>query len=444
MEKTIALNQIHAMRENFLNDPQRCARMSAVTKVGINDSAENFLAPVHTPNTFSVEITPDKIVSQNHSGRCWLFAAMNVMRSKVIRSLNLEPEFELSQSYLFFWDKLEKANHFLENVLRTLDRAQDDRLINWMLTTAFEDGGQWDMAVGIIEKYGVCPKTVMPESFSSSNSAAMDKMLTLKGRIFAKELRDGYRAGKSIEELSQRKEAMLQEIFNILCISLGTPPETFDFEIRDKDRKFIRDEGLTPVEFFHKYVDMDLSQYVSLINAPTADKPFYETFTVDYLGSVEGGKPILYLNLPVEELKAAARKQLESDEPVWFGSDVGQMHNRKNGLMSMEAFDYNTLLCADFALDKGARLDSCESLMTHAMVLTGVNVQNGKTNRWKVENRWGTDAGVDGWFRMDDNWFSEYVYQVVINKKFLTDEQLKALEKQPHHLNPWDPMGSLA
>ena len=444
METTIELSRIAAMRADFLADRERCSRMNAVTKSGIEDAAESFLAPIHTPNTFSVEITPDKVVSQNRSGRCWLFAAMNVMRSKLIREMNLEPDFELSQSYLFFWDKLEKANHFLENVLKTLDRPQDDRLIHWMLTTAFEDGGQWDMAVGIIEKYGVVPKTVMPESHSSSNSGMMDRILTLKGREFAKLLRDGHRAGESLESLKAKKEAMLQEIFNILCISLGTPPEKFDFEIRDKDRKFIRDEGLTGVEFFRKYVKLDLSEYVSLINAPTADKPYYDTFTVDYLGSVEGGKPILYLNLPVEELKAAARAQLEADEPVWFGSDVGQMLNRKQGLMSMESFDYATLFGTEFGLDKAARLDYAESLMTHAMVITGVNVQNGRTNRWKVENSWGTESGVDGWYRMSDEWFSEYVYQVVINRKFLTDAQREALQKAPHHLNPWDPMGSLA
>ncbi len=444
MEKFIDLSTIAAMRADFLADPERCAKMNAVTKAGIEDSAESFLAPIHTPNTFSVEITPDKVVSQNRSGRCWLFAAMNVMRSKMIRQWNLEPDFELSQSYLFFWDKLEKANHFLENVLSTLDRAQDDRLIHWMLTTAFEDGGQWDMAVGIIEKYGVVPKTVMPETHSSSNSGSMDRLLMLKGRQFAKTLRDLSRSGETIEQLRIRKDAMLQEIFNILCISLGTPPAQFDFEIRDKDRKFIRDEGLTPLDFFQKYIDMDLNEYVSLIHAPTADKPFYSTFTVDYLGSVEGGKPILYLNLPIEELKTAARKQLEADEPVWFGSDVGQMLNRKQGLMSMESFDYNTLFGTDFSLDKAARLDYCESLMTHAMVITGVNVQNEKTTRWKVENSWGTDSGIDGWYRMSDDWFSEYVYQVVIHKKHLTAQQLDALKQAPTHLNPWDPMGSLA
>ncbi len=444
MEKMIDLKQISAMRADFLSDPQRCARMNAVTKSGIEECAESYLAPRNTPNTFSIEVDSGKVTTQHRSGRCWLFAAANVLRSKMIREMNLEKDFELSQAYLFFWDKLEKANHFLENVLRTLDVAQDDRLIHWMLTTPFEDGGQWDMVVGIIQKYGIVPKTIMPETASSMNSGSMDKLLTLKARQFAKLLRDAHGSGETQQQLREKKEQMLQEIFNILCISLGTPPETFDFEIRDKDHKFLRAENLTPIEFYNRYVNVDLNDYVSLINAPTQDKPYYSTFTVDYLGNVEGGKSIFYLNLPIYELKTAARKQLEAGEPVWFGSDVGQMLNRKQGLMGMDTFDYETLLCTDFALDKAARLDYCESLMTHAMVITGVNVCNGKTNRWKVENSWGPDSGVEGWYRMSDDWFSEYVYQIVVNKKYLTDAQLDALNTKPIVLNPWDPMGSLA
>ncbi len=444
MEHAIDREKILAMQADFLNDLQLCARMNAVTKSGIDECAESFLAPRKTPHTFSIELEAGKVTSQHRSGRCWLFAVLNVMRAKMIREMKLDPSFELSQSYLFFWDKLEKANHFLENILRTLDLPGDDRLIHWLLTTPFEDGGQWDMLVSIIQKYGVVPKTVMPETASSMNSGRMNKFLTLKAREYAALLREGYRNGETREQLSVKKERMLAEIFKILCISLGTPPDRFTFEIRNKDDKFYRDENLTPLEFYSRYVRMNLDDNVSLINAPTQDKPFYATFTVEYLGNVEGGKDIRYLNLPIDELKEAALRQLEDGEPVWFGSDVGQMLSRKHGLMAMDAFDYETLFCTEFPLDKAHRLDYCESLMTHAMVITGANVQNGKADRWKVENSWGSDAGEEGWYRMSDAWFSEYVYQVVVNKKYLTDLQKQALQKTPIILRPWDPMGALA
>lgn len=438
------MDKINAMRSKFLQDKTSCIYMNAVTNGGIENASKSFNSVVENQNSFSLELPAGKITMQKQTGRCWLFAATNVLRLNTIEKLNLDDSFELSQTYLFFWDKLEKANYFLENILETLDEPTDGRMINYLLSMPFNDGGQWDMMVGLIEKYGIVPKTVMPDTAVSSSSRKMNKILTLKGREFAKTLRDAYKNGETTEELYARKDKMMEDYFNILAICMGTPPETFNFEITNKDKEFTQDIGITPKEFYEKYVGMNLSDYVSLINSPTDDKPFYNTFTVAHLGSVKEANPIAYLNLPIEDLKAVTLKQLEAGEVVWFGSDVGQMSDRDSGLMAMDSFDYDTLFSTTFPLDKGARLDYCESLMTHAMVISGVNIVDGTPNRWKVVNSWGEEPGEKGFFRMTDEWFDEYVYQVVVNKKHLTDEQLKALEKSPIVLNPWDPMGSLA
>ncbi|MFI3284105.1 MAG: C1 family peptidase [Erysipelotrichaceae bacterium] len=444
MSKTIELNKISTMREAFLIDSEKCLRMNAVTANGIDAVAANYHAPLLNPNTFSLELPSGNVVSQLQSGRCWLFAATNVLRMQTITKFHLKEDFELSQTYLYFWDKLEKANYMLENILSTLNEEQGSRMLDWILQAPFNDGGQWDMMVGIIQKYGIVPKSIMPDTAVSGSSRRLNSLLTTKGREFAKTLRDAYQAGSSMDELSTMKEGMLEDIFTILCISLGTPPTEFTFEIRTKDGEYIQDTGCTPMSFYDKYVGLDLNDYVSLIHSPTSDKPFYRAFTVDKLGSVVEGVKVNYLNLPIDELKEATLKQLQSKEPVWFGSDVGKSSHRDTGLMDLKHYDYDTLFSTSFNLDKSARLDYCESLMTHAMVITGANITDTGVNRWKVENSWSDSAGIKGWFRMTDDWFSEFVYQVVINKKFLNEKQLAALTTEPIVLNPWDPMGSLA
>ncbi|MDR0400814.1 MAG: C1 family peptidase [Treponema sp.] len=468
MYQPIALESVRKMRDDFIADGENLVRMNSVAKAGIDAAGLRYEAAVETPNVFSRELKTGEITSQNSSGRCWLFAAANILRRDVMRVCDLE-NFELSQAYLFFWDKFERANYFLESILDTLDEDQDSRLLRWLLQGPFADGGQWDMAVALVEKYGVVPKAVMPESFNSSNSGKMNKYLTLKAREFAKTLRDAHRAGAGREELQRKKEAMLGTFFRILCICLGAPPERFDFEVRgrDKDAKdakgdaggaapadegpkpfkggvFTRNLGMSPLEFYKTYVNKPLSDYISLINAPTADKAYYQTYTVAYLGNVAGGKPVLYLNLPVESLKRAAVAQLESGESVWFGCDVGQMMDSDQGILSMGTYDVENLLRTDFPLDKAARLDYSESSMCHAMVLQGVNLVDGRPNRWKVENSWGDKRCDKGWFRMSDEWFDEYVYQVVVDKKYLVPEETAALEKKPLVLKPWDPMGAVA
>lgn len=436
----ITYEMIEGFSSAFNSDEKNIVGMRAAMKSGLSAAAENQKEQANNPMTFSVEIETGKITNQKQSGRCWLFAALNCMRFQVMQKLDLET-FELSQNYQMFWDKLEKANFFLDSVIATASEPLDSRLVAHLLTSPEGDGGQWDMYCAIAEKYGCVPKYAMPETFESSQTRTMVGLITVKLREDAKILREAIHAGKEPETL---KKKMLAEIYRILVIALGEPPKTFTFECRDKDKNFHRDADITPKAFFDKYVGLALNDYVSIINAPTKDKPYYKTFTVDYLGNVVGGRTVKYLNLPADDMRSLAIKQLSDGEPVWFGCDVGKLLMRDYGLMGMHTFEYEKLLDVRFGLDKAARLDYGESLMTHAMVFLGVNLVDGKPNRWKVENSWGEKSGQEGYYIMTDEWFGAYNYQVVVNRKYLTEEQNAMFDQAPIHLKPWDPMGSLA
>ena len=436
----ISFSMLDEFSKAFHADPANGIRKNAVVKSGLKDAAENQQEAIDNPMLFSIEIETGKITNQKSSGRCWLFAALNTMRFEIMQKLNLET-FELSQNYQMFWDKMEKANYFLDSIVKTAGEDVDSRLVKHLLSAPMQDGGQWDMYCAIAEKYGVVPKYVMPETFHSSNTGVMCKYLTLKLREDAMLLREAVKAGKDTEAM---KKDMLSEIYRMLVICLGEPPKSFTFEYRDKDKNFHRDADITPMDFFKKYVGLNLSDYISIINAPTADKPYGRTFTVDYLGNVVGGRAVKYLNLPSEEVKKLAIAQLSDGKPVWFGCDVGQMSTRNSGIMGMHTYDYESLLGVKFGMDKAQRLDYSDSMMTHAMVFLGVNLVDGKPNRWKVENSWGDEAGQDGYYIMTDEWFDEYNYQVVVNRKYLSAEQQAMFDQAPIVLKPWDPMGSLA
>lgn len=444
MKESITKSELSGFAAEFQENPGNLVAMNATTTSGISKAAMNNDTLRENRHVFSISLEQGKITNQKQSGRCWLFAAMNVMRADIIKRLKLE-DFELSQNYMFFFDKLEKANYFLENILSTLDEPTSGRLIHFLLRDPLGDGGQWDMLCNLVSKYGVVPKDAMPETVSSSASRDLVSYMTKKLREDACILRVGHQAGSTVDALREQKTAMLQDIYNMLCIALGTPPETFDFEVRDKDKKFIRDENMTGKAFFEKYVGWNMDDYVSLINAPTADKPYHATYTVKMLGNVREGRIVKYLNLPIEEVKTAAIHQLQDGEAVWFGCDVGQESLREEGIMAIGAVDASGLFGTSFGMDKAQRLDYGESLMTHAMVFQGVNLDaDGKPTRWRVENSWGDKNGKSGYYVMSDDWFDQYTYQVVVHKKHLTAEQSKLLELEPKELEPWDPMGSLA
>ncbi len=441
--KEIPFSNLKNYKGKTITSPGHGIIQKAIVNSGIEAVTMNQQSEIDMQFTFSKEIKTGDITNQKSSGRCWMFAGMNVLRKQVMAKCNMKT-FELSQNYILFYDKLEKANYFYESILDTLDEATDSRLIAWLLSGPLNDGGQWDMLVNIIEKYGVVPKWIMPETFPSSNTRKMTQLLTRKLRKDAAMLRKLSAEGIEISELRTKKETMLGEIYTVLCRCLGTPPDKFDFEYSDKDDKFYRKENLSPKTFYDEYIDVPLTEYVSLINAPTTDKPYGRTYTVQRLGNVVGGHAVKYLNLPIEDLKKAASAQLHDDEVVWFGCDVGKMLNRKLGIMDTNLYDYTAALGIEVEMSKAEQLDYGDSLMTHAMVFTAVNVVDGKTVRWKVENSWGDKSGKEGWYIMSDKWFDKYMYQVVVNKKYLSKSQVEVLEQKPIELKPWDPMGSLA
>lgn len=442
--KEITYEDLKKFEEDFDSSKANNIAMNAVVANGINKSALNYEEERTSRHNYSIKIETGDITNQKQSGRCWMFASLNFMRIELMKNLNLKTA-ELSQNYPLFYDKLEKTNYFLESIIDTVDEPLNERLLAHLLTDPLGDGGQWDMFVSLVKKYGVVPKEAMPETVSSSATRELDKYLTLKLREYAYKIRSEYENGMPKEELSTMKEDMLNEIYRMLTISLGKPPKKFTYEVVDKDNKFIRIENITPTEFYEKYIGINLDDYISIINAPTKDKPFNNTFTVEYLGNVVGGRKIKYLNLEIDELKKLAIKQLKDNKAVWFGSDVGQFSTRDGGYLSMSALDVDKLFSTKFNLTKEQRLDYGESLMTHAMLITGVNLdENDNANRWRVENSWGKEAGKDGYYVMTDRWFNEFVYQVVIDKKYLSEEQKKMYDKEPIKLKPWDPMGSLA
>ena len=419
-----------AFAQAYQDNNKQTALQRSVVKNGITASAENVSAKVNNVPVFSVDVTTGKVSNQKQSGRCWMFAALNTFRHKMLNDFNLK-EFELSQNHTFFWDKYEKANYFYENILATANEPLTSRKVAFLLQTPQQDGGQWDMIVSIFQKYGVVPKTVMPESSNSSNSRDLNNYLNKKLRKDAVALRQLVAEGKTAEDIQTAKEAMLEDIYRFLATSLGTPPETFDFEYRDEDKNYHIDRNLTPQSFYEKYVGVDLDDYVSIINAPTADKPYNQSYTVEMLGNVVGGKEVKYLNVDMPTFKKLAIAQLEQGESVWFGCDVGQSSTRDTGIMALDAYDINDLFDIDFTMTKAERLDFGESLMTHAMVLTGVDLIDGESTKWKVENSWGEKVGTNGFFVMSDAWMDEYTYQIVVRKEFLTAEQLAAFEAEP-------------
>lgn len=426
--------------DNYKQNAKFSAVENAATKNGLLNALENRASHAATLPVFSVDLTNDPVSNQKQSGRCWMFAALNTFRHKILTEFKLE-NFELSQAYTFFWDKYEKSNWFLEQIIGTSDLEIGDRKLKFLLDVPQQDGGQWDMVVALFQKYGVVPKDIYPESVSSSASHAMDQYLNKLLRQDAQILRDLQQADGDV---AAKKAELLQDIFNYLAMTLGLPPQSFDFEYRDKDNAFHKFEGITPQAFYDKFVDIQLDDYVSVINAPTADKPYNKSYTVEFLGNVVGARDVRHLNVDMDRFKKLAIAQMQAGETVWFGCDVGQVSNRQDGLLTLDAYDFSAMDLS-FTQDKASRLDYSESLMTHAMVLTGVDLDDaGNSLKWKVENSWGDKVGKKGYFTASDAWMDEYTYQIVVRKEFLTAEELAAYEAEPTVLLPWDPMGALA
>ncbi|MBQ6388334.1 MAG: C1 family peptidase [Mogibacterium sp.] len=439
--KPISSELVAAFRDSYHQDAAAKIYSAAVSSTEFEKVTFDPVAAAVLQDHFTIDLHTSAVTDQKKTGRCWLFASMNLFREKVAENCNMERA-ELSGCYLAFWDKFEKINFFLEAAIDTADLPSDDRTIDW-LYGGIGDGGQWDMMTAVVRKYGVVPFEVMPDNAQSTDTRRHWALLNSRLRKDMVEVRR-LTAEKGEEAARARKEEMLSAYFRALCILYGEPPAKFDYTYEDKDKNYHIDRGITPLEFYNKYVGIDLSDYVSVINSPTADKPFGKSYTVKYLGStVEQG--VRYLNLPMSKLEMIVVEQLRAGEPVWFGSDCGKYGSGKTGIWDPDSYTAEKMLGLDTTMSKEDRLDFCDSKMNHAMVITGVNLdENGRPDRWKIQNSWGEESGHKGYFIGSEKWFYEFVYQIVINKKYLTEEQIAAYESDPVVLEPWDPMGALA
>ena len=417
---------------------------NAATQVGIEAASLNREKIQHTSTAVSHRLDDWKATSQKKSGRCWLFSSLNFLRSRARESLGVK-NFEFSQSYVFFWDKFERANWFLTDIIATSDEPVDGRLVQFLLGDVLGDGGQWDMAVSVYMKYGLVPKEVMPESEASTNSRPMNARLRAVLHIGALRLREAIAAGASAEEVDTQRRKILADVWKILVVCLGEPPVRFNWQWRDDEGNFHRDGEITPHEFYERHVGVDLSEYICLVDDPRPENPKGSMETVEHLGNVVGGRPIRYLNAPVEEIKRIAAAQIAAGEAVWFGADVSQPYDRGLGFFVTGIHDYDGLFDVDFSSTKLERVRSGESAMDHAMLFTGVDLDEaGQPRAWRVENSWGDEPGDSGFFTMDDQWFTDNVFEVVVPKSALPEDLAAAVDTEPIVLPAWDPMGTLA
>ena len=446
MANSISLKTIEKFQKKYESDNHVKVVRNAMIRTDLNDLTMNWDRYRSINHSFSNVVKGEMpVTNQKSSGRCWGFAGLNLFRFYIGRKHNLK-NFEFSQSYFMFWDKLEKANYFLECIIDSASEDWNSRMVMHLLSNPIEDGGQWDMWVSLIDKYGVIPQSEMSESFSSSQSATMNRMIARKLRENAKDLRQNIGKGVSTEDLESIKTDMLEEIYKMLTMHIGTPPTSFNWQTHDKKKKFISFENLTPKSFFDNHVGLNLDEYVCLINCPMGDKEYRKVYTVEALGNVVEGNSVRYLNVTSEEMKTASANSIKDDHPVWFGCDVGKHFDRKIGVMDIDLFDFNSFYQSEFAMNKADRLQYGESQMTHAMLFTGVDLDaDDKPIKWRVENSWGDKNGDKGYYLMSDSWFDEYNYEVVVHKDYLSDDLYNLYKNEEAiPLKPWDPMGSLA
>lgn len=423
-------------KDYYQNARNKVAEMATVTN-GVQNASFNTEKLRNLTRTFSIEIPTDAVTNQKQSGRCWLFAALNVLRHEFAKQ-NKAKNFMLSQGYLFFWDRIERANIFFNHILETADKPVDDRTVHYYLQAPDTDGGQWHMAVSLIKKYGVVPDYAYGESFTANNTAAFNRALNMKLREDGLILRKLAKDGKD-DEIKEKRAEFLSEVYRMAVIAFGEPTQKFDLEFKDDDGKYHFDGDLTPKDFFNNYFTDDLDDYVVLFNAP--DHEFDKLYALPFEDNVEGGTPVEFLNTEIDNLKDAAIKQLEAGETLWFGCDVGKQSDRQKGIMTDNLYQTDTLFDIKTKLNKKQRLITGASGSTHAMTLVGVDVVNGKPRQWKVENSWGNKVGKNGYFVMTDDWFDQYLFKVVVKKKYLPKKLVELAEGKATPVACWDSMG---
>ncbi|PKY96631.1 aminopeptidase C [Gardnerella vaginalis] len=469
--KAVTIDNVHEYSKHF--NEQRANRVAANASVasGVLKAATSYQGQRALPRNFSIELKQGSITNQQHSGRCWMFASLNTLRYELMHKWNLD-DFEFSESYLFFWDKIEKANAYLENVLATLDETLDSRVFENINYGPIDDGGWWQMFVNLVNKYGLVPKSAYPDSQNAIDSDAFVQYINTKLREFAAELREAHKNGTSIEELREMKIRDLETVYRMTAIALGEPPERFDFIARTKDdddkkdekddkkneakeddkkddkpktgkddRPMIREYGITPLEFAKKYVPIDVNDFVSLCNSPMEHTPFNKLYQLKYTTNVAETKEMEFANVALEVFRKAAVDQLKDGHPIWFACDCTQFSLRQDGFFDPAVVRVDELFDVEFTFDKAKGLEYMDCPGNHAMTFTGVNLnKDGEPDRWKIENSWGKDNGEDGYYVGSAQWFDRYVTEIIINKKYLDEATRAILDQEPVMLDPWIPL----
>uniref|UniRef100_A0A7C4TBI1 Aminopeptidase n=1 Tax=candidate division WOR-3 bacterium TaxID=2052148 RepID=A0A7C4TBI1_UNCW3 len=428
------------LRSSLKLDSSDTALMNALTNNELHRIALNRKFMMSHNKLFTKRIENKDVTDQKNSGRCWIFAGLNVLRPKVIKRYNLKT-FEFSQSYISFYDKLEKANFLLEFIIQTRDRDLMDRELVEIIEDGVQDGGYWQWFVALVKKYGVVPKEVFPETNPSSNTWLMTQLLDEQVLSGAGILRQMAKNGADETELRAFKLRVLKNVYKVLVMNFTEPPEKFVWRYEDKDGKIFESKKYTPQEFFKEVVGVDLKNYVSLIDYP--GREYNQLYQFDNCRNVFDAPNPRSANVNIALIKEVVKKSILNDEPVWFACDIGKECERENGILSSKIFDYDVIFKSEFKMNKEMRIFYRNSSANHAMVLLGVDVVEDRPIKWLVENSHGKDEGDEGFYIMYDDWFDDYVYEVIIDIKYLPEEIKKIFQQEPIHLPIWDPMAEL-
>ncbi|MBP5664144.1 MAG: C1 family peptidase [Bacteroidales bacterium] len=436
----ITSEMLTKIKAGYQNTPENKALRNAIVANDINKLAANADNSTAFDDHFSNKVNSKAITDQKSSGRCWMFTGMNVMRSKAIAKHNLPADFQFSQAYTFFWDQLEKSNLFLQAVLDHRAKSMEDKYVEWLFKHPIGDGGQFTGVADLVTKYGIVPKDVMPETYSSNSTSRMSNILSLKLREYGLELRKMANNKSTTEQqLQDRKTEMLQTIYRILAMTIGEPPTEFTWTQRDASGKAVSTETYTPQSFFKKYVDEDFSKYYMIMNDPTRE--YYKVYEIEYDRHVYDGKNWVYLNLPMEDIAPLAIASIKDSTMMYFSCDVGKFLDRDKGWLDVNNYDYASLFGTTFNMTKKERVATFASGSSHAMTLCAVDLDaNGKPLKWMVENSWGSSYGHNGFLIMTNEWFNEYMFRVVVEEKYMPSKFLVLLKQKPIMLPPWDPM----
>lgn len=427
------------MRQAEKQNPADKALSGALFATDINTITRNAANPVLQDKSFSNSVKSSGITDQKSSGRCWLFTGLNVMRARMIEHYGLG-DFSFSQCYCFFYDQLEKSNLFLQTVIDNASKPMDDKLVDWLFRNPLSDGGQFTGIADIISKYGVVPESVMPETYAANNTSRMNQLLSYKLRQWGLELRAMAKGGKNKTALQKRKEAQLREVYHMLTLFLGTPPEKFTYTLMNKDGKRISTREYTPLQFYQDYVAADLqNNYVMMMNDPT--RPYFKVYQIDMDRHSYDGKNWTYINLPMDSIKKIAIASIKDSTMMYMSCDVGKFLDKQTGLLDTANYDYSSLLGTPFNMSKKERIESFASMSSHAMTLMAVDLDdNGAPKKWEVENSWGADYGYKGHLIMTDAWLDGYLFRLVAEKKYISQPVLDLLRQKPVLLPAWDPL----